>query len=158
MKTLALALVVASSLASAAGLKAEWKVRAFQGVSSSAVPNALVASWDYAARTTDQGVLNQLGSGMWELNGRAAAGDVSARLNVTATEIHDGSANLRLQVWDTSGLPENSPRYRGFFQTDIPLKGGEGMPILFTIGDASRSGASARYQLVVSLDSLVKEP
>lgn len=158
MKAIALALVMVSSLASAAGFKAEWKLRAYQGISTAAAPAALVASWDYSARKTDQGVLNQLSSGMWELKGHNLTGEISARLSVTATDVRGDSATLRVQVWDTSGLPENSPRYRGFFQTDAPLKGGEGMPILFTIGDASVSGASARYQLVVSLDSLTKEP
>lgn len=157
MKRFSLALLFMSSISMAAGLKVNWKVQVFEG--TAATPAALLETWTFAARKSDVGVLTQLSSGLWQLPLRAAAmAGLKGRVSVTAMEVLGDSGTLRLQLWDTSELPDSSPRYRTFFQSDVTLSAGKASPIAFTLGDASLEGAFERYWMVVSLESIAKEP
>jgi hypothetical protein len=157
--TLALLFSVLSSVSMAAGTKATWKIRVYEG--PVAEPAALLETWDFVGEKDAQGDLLQLSSGIWQLPVRApgaGALNLKGRVSGSATEILCDSATLRLQLWDTSGLAETSPRYKAFFQSDARLKAGQSTTMAFTIGDASQADAFARYLIVVSLEGLASPP
>lgn len=131
-----------------AGEKTVWQVDVLQGQQS-------VGSLSYIASSLTDGTFLDLSPSLLMLApATSTAPNIHGHLMLSLKAAQTGSAKVKLEIWDSSGLDQNSPYYKSYFATVESLTPNQTATVDFTQGDASVKDGSVTYTLNLKLVSV----